>query len=75
VADCRVVLAEAGTPRLHAFVVAGGGFDELELRRHLATTVSNYKIPSVIRPVDALPRTPTGKVRMADLRRMAGSEP
>jgi fatty-acyl-CoA synthase len=39
------------------------------IRAHLDGRLARFKIPASFRFVDALPRTPTGKVRKADLRR------
>jgi long-chain acyl-CoA synthetase len=51
--------------RLVAAVVPwpGVALDGERLRRALATRVSRAKVPKVVRIVDELPRTPTGKVR------------
>jgi len=52
-----------GAARLCAFVEADGGFDGGELRARLAESLSPHKVPSMIRRMDSLPRTRTGKVR------------
>ncbi|MCC5807652.1 MAG: AMP-binding protein [Opitutales bacterium] len=46
---------------LCAEVVAAPGTDEAQLREHLARTLHAHKIPRLIRFVDALPLTRTGK--------------
>jgi acyl-coenzyme A synthetase/AMP-(fatty) acid ligase len=72
VVDCRVVAAAfPDGPRLHAFVAGGPELTELDLRRYLSTVLSTYKVPSRI-TIGDLPRTATGKVRMATLREVAG---
>jgi acyl-coenzyme A synthetase/AMP-(fatty) acid ligase len=71
VVDCRVVAAPfPDGPRLHAFVAGAPELTELDLRRYLATVLSTYKVPSRI-TIGDLPRTATGKVRMAALREAA----
>ncbi|MCT9935255.1 acyl--CoA ligase [Planotetraspora sp. A-T 1434] len=65
VRDCVAVVGEdAGYV---AFVVAEPDVTELGLRRHLAALLSSYKIPRRLHLVPALPRTTTGKIRMAPL--------
>jgi acyl-coenzyme A synthetase/AMP-(fatty) acid ligase len=72
VTDCRVALDLGDQPRLHAFVLATPRYRELELRRFLGQRLAPHKIPSRIRCLDDFPRTATGKVRMAEIERMAG---
>jgi acyl-coenzyme A synthetase/AMP-(fatty) acid ligase len=75
VADCAVV----GAPDpvrgeiIKAFVVVRDGFtgDEAlkaELQQHARRTTAPYKYPRAIEFIDALPMTPTGKVRRQALR-------
>ena len=40
---------------------------EDEIRAHAARRLAGYKVPKAIRFVDALPRTPSGKVRRHEL--------
>ncbi|GEL19986.1 AMP-binding protein [Pseudonocardia asaccharolytica] len=40
----------------------GSGLSEDEIRTHCAARLARFKVPEVITFVDALPRTPTGKV-------------
>ena len=48
---------------LVAYVVPrGDGFDARELRTHLAARLLAAKVPRLFIPLDALPRTPNGKV-------------
>lgn len=49
---------------------AGGGPTPEELRGFLATRLAKYKVPVHVDVVDALPRTGSGKVRKAELRRL-----
>src|SRR5260221_1413322 len=49
-----------------AFVVAGAG--EEELREYLASHLARYKLPRRFIFVEALPRTPYGKVEKVKLR-------
>jgi fatty-acyl-CoA synthase len=55
----------------YAFVVRqpGATLDEARLRAHLERQLARYKIPRHLRFVDDLPRTASGKVRKAELRR------
>jgi acyl-coenzyme A synthetase/AMP-(fatty) acid ligase len=50
-----------------AFVVTDGTTDERAILRHCRSLMVAYKVPSVIRVIDALPRNSTGKVVKADL--------
>lgn len=56
-----------------AFVVAAGT-DDQELVRHLESRIAKYKIPRRFVFVDALPRTPYGKVVKAELLHRVQSE-
>ena len=52
-----------------AVVLADPAVDEDALRRHCRERVAAFKVPVVVHVVDAIPRTPTGKVqrpRMAE---------
>ena len=57
-----------------AVVVAepGAGLNEPDVRAHCAARLARFKAPAVIEFVDALPRTPTGKVAR---RQLAGEAP
>jgi fatty-acyl-CoA synthase len=48
--------------------------DEDELVEFLRTRVAPYKLPKSVVFVDSLPRSATGKVRKADLRKQSGAE-
>jgi 2-aminobenzoate-CoA ligase len=75
VSECAVV-ASPDEERGHvvkAFVVAAGGAqvsDALvaELQQHVKDRIAPYKYPRRIEFLDALPRTPTGKVQRVKLR-------
>ncbi|CAN5577587.1 hypothetical protein BH20ACT18_BH20ACT18_11020 [soil metagenome] len=41
---------------------------EEELRAHASQRLAGYKVPKAIRFVDALPRSPSGKIRRRELR-------
>ncbi|MFL0278135.1 long-chain-fatty-acid--CoA ligase [Mycobacterium sp. SMC-19] len=72
VRDCAVI----GLPddqwgeRVHAVVVLhdGAGVAADELRDHVKTSIAGYKAPRSVEFIDALPRTPTGKVLKRELR-------
>jgi acyl-CoA synthetase (AMP-forming)/AMP-acid ligase II len=73
VADAAVVRVpdvETGE-RPKAFVVASGALDVDELRAFVADQVAEYKRIDEIEAIDALPRSPTGKL----LRRVLVAEP
>ena len=65
VRECVVVAREdtPGDKRLVAYFVAGRPAPQrADLRRFIATKLPEYMVPSVFVPLDALPRTPNGKV-------------
>jgi acyl carrier protein len=45
--------------------------DRGEIRRHLAASLSPFKVPAVVLVLDALPRCPIGKLRRRDLTALA----
>lgn len=53
-----------------AFVVlkAGQKVDEKTILDHCATRLAKFKVPKLVRYIDALPRTPSGKIMKKDLR-------
>jgi fatty-acyl-CoA synthase len=75
VAECAVVgvpHAEWGES-LHAFVVvrAGASATPGDLESHVRAALAAYKVPRAWSFLDALPRTPTGKVLKRELRARA----
>ena len=54
-----------------AYVVAGESVSVGELQDHVKAPIAPYKYPRRIEFVDALPRTPTGKVQRNVLREQA----
>ncbi|MDZ4738052.1 MAG: AMP-binding protein [Rhodospirillaceae bacterium] len=50
-----------------AFLVTEGAIDERAILRHCRTHLAPYKVPSIIRTVDELPRNSAGKVVKATL--------
>ncbi len=79
VAECAVVASpdEARGHVVKAFVVVADGVgaeDRLvgELQQHVKEQIAPYKYPRRIEFVDALPRTLTGKVQRAVLRKREG---
>ena len=48
---------------------------EQELKDTVRRRLAGYKVPRVIRLLPALPRTPTGKLELAQIRRLASGEP
>ncbi|KAB7841650.1 class I adenylate-forming enzyme family protein [Streptomyces mobaraensis] len=70
VGDCAVVgrPGPAGGTQVWAFVEADArDFDAAALRRRAGELLTPVKVPTVIRRVDALPRTPSGKIRRGPL--------
>src|SRR3954454_4742598 len=70
VAECAVVAAP-DSERGHvvkAYVVAGGEVSAKELQDHVKALIAPYKYPRQVEFLDALPRTPTGKVQRNVLR-------
>jgi acyl-CoA synthetase (AMP-forming)/AMP-acid ligase II len=55
-----------------AFVVSGDALDEDTLRAWCAERLAPYKLPRVIRRIDALPRNSLGKVQKALLKTALG---
>jgi len=76
-----VAMALAGVTQASAFfdedrkqivlgwVSGGGDVDEGALRRQLAAHLPKYMVPAVVRQIDALPLTPSGKVDRLTLRK------
>jgi 3-oxocholest-4-en-26-oate---CoA ligase len=58
-------------------VVATGAetLTERELQDAVRRRLAGYKVPRVIRLLPALPRTPTGKLELTQIRRLASGEP
>ena len=51
--------------------VAGEGIDEAAVARHCAAHLVKYKRPTAVHVLDALPRTPVGKIDKQALKRLA----
>jgi len=70
VAECAVVAApdEERGHIVKAFVVTTGEVGARELQDHVKARIAPYKYPRAVEFVDALPRTPTGKVQRNVLR-------
>jgi 2-aminobenzoate-CoA ligase len=70
VAECAVVAApdERRGHVVKAFVVADGSVSAEELQDHVKALIAPYKYPRLVEFLDALPRTPTGKVQRTVLR-------
>jgi fatty-acyl-CoA synthase len=79
VAECAVVAApdEQRGHVVKAYVVAGDGAQTgeglvEELQQHVKERIAPYKYPRQVEFLDALPRTPTGKVQRVKLREREG---
>jgi acyl-CoA synthetase (AMP-forming)/AMP-acid ligase II len=53
----------------------GETLTELELKDAVRGRLAGYKVPRAILLLPALPRTPTGKLELARVRRLAAGEP
>jgi 2-aminobenzoate-CoA ligase len=73
VAECAVVAApdEERGHVVKAFVVTSDAVGVRELQDHVKARIAPYKYPRIVEFVDALPRTPTGKVQRNVLRARA----
>ena len=73
VAECAVVAApdEERGHIVKAFVVTADEVSVRELQDHVKARIAPYKYPRAVEFVDALPRTPTGKVQRNVLRARA----
>jgi long-chain acyl-CoA synthetase len=75
------MVAVIGTPderwgeAVTAFVVPRPGalLDPEQLVSHCREHIASYKVPKFVHITDALPLTPTGKIRKVDLRKLAGA--
>jgi O-succinylbenzoic acid--CoA ligase len=57
--------------RVHAFVVLRGAVEDIELERHCAHFLSDYKVPEAFHRLEGtLPRNANGKVLKRDLRQI-----
>ena len=63
-AAVRVSAGDDGDARLVAYVVAEPGvtIHGSDVRRTLRDRLPDYMVPSIVLPIDALPRTPNGKI-------------
>jgi acyl-coenzyme A synthetase/AMP-(fatty) acid ligase len=69
--DCTVVHTpnSQGLNELHAFVVANGSTDRIQIQQQLQQHLPAYKIPRHVKFVDSLPRTLTNKKIRSTLRK------
>ena len=58
-------------PRAVVLLREGAGLTEDQLRAHLDGRLARYKIPKSVVFVDEMPRTASGKIRKAELRKLA----
>ncbi|MEO1289400.1 MAG: amino acid adenylation domain-containing protein, partial [Chloroflexota bacterium] len=61
--------------RLVAFITTQDDVDKTALRSHLGTQLPQYMIPSVIQVLEAIPRTPNGKINYQALLQQVETEP
>ncbi|MGH9333361.1 MAG: AMP-binding protein, partial [Vicinamibacteria bacterium] len=69
-AECAAVMSDSGEePRLSLYLVprAGKTVDVDELKKSLSETLPEYMVPSAFVVLDALPRTPSGKLDRKEL--------
>lgn len=62
-------------PRAVVLLREGARLTEEELRTHLEGRLARYKIPKSVVFVDEMPRTASGKIRKADLRKLSAGQP
>ncbi|MDE8669293.1 long-chain fatty acid--CoA ligase [Pseudarthrobacter sp. H3Y2-7] len=62
-------------PRAVVLLRDGAQLTEAELRTHLEGRLARYKIPKSVVFVDDMPRTASGKIRKADLRKQSPAQP
>jgi fatty-acyl-CoA synthase len=62
-------------PRAVVLLREGMQLTEEELRAHLQGRLARYKVPKSVVFVDEMPRTASGKIRKAELRRISGVQP
>src|SRR5262249_25151256 len=53
----------------------GERFDESALRQWCRDQLAGYKVPREIRPIEKLPRNPTGKIMRRELKSLAAAKP
>ncbi|HAP89418.1 MAG TPA: o-succinylbenzoate--CoA ligase [Arthrobacter bacterium] len=61
-------------PRAVILLREGAQLTEAELRAHLEGRLARYKIPKTVMFVDEMPRTASGKIRKADLRKLTAGQ-
>src|SRR5205085_962248 len=75
VAECACVGApdERTGEAVRLFVVRapGAGINEMDVIAHCKQELAGYKIPRQVRFLDALPKSPVGKILRKDLRALA----
>jgi fatty-acyl-CoA synthase len=62
-------------PRAVVLLREGAHLSEEQLKKHLEGRLARYKIPKSVVFVDEMPRTASGKIRKADLRKLASGQP
>ncbi|MDJ0353706.1 long-chain fatty acid--CoA ligase [Pseudarthrobacter sp. PH31-O2] len=62
-------------PRAVVLLREGAHLTEEQLRRYLDGRLARYKIPKSVLFVDEMPRTASGKIRKADLRKLSAIQP
>ncbi|WP_160663313.1 acyl-CoA synthetase [Pseudarthrobacter sp. ATCC 49987] len=62
-------------PRAVVLLREGAQLTEEQLRRYLDGRLARYKIPKSVVFVDEMPRTASGKIRKADLRKLSAIQP
>ncbi len=71
--EVRACACAVPDARLWAFLELEAPVDQVAFRRRLLQELAPHKVPSVLRPVDGLPRTSSGKIARGALAQLASA--